>query len=198
MTDDDDLHADDEAATDLTSEERVGLIPTWIVSRDDLNRAEQANIAAGLRWARRGRFDVLDPDSLMTLHKRMYGDVWRWAGQTRQSEKNIGVADWWKIGELLLQLTANIAAQVGFAVRPPDEIAIDFHHQLVAIHVFPNGNGRHARLSADLLAERLGRPVFSWGRSDLVNAGDARVAYVAALKAADAGDIAPLVAFARS
>ena len=198
MTDDDDLHADDEAATDLTSEERVGLIPTWIVSRDDLNRAERANIAAGLRWARRGRFDVLDPGSLMTLHKRMYGDVWRWAGQPRQSEKNIGVADWWKVGEHLLQLTANIAAQVGFAVRPPDEIAIDFHHQLVAIHVFPNGNGRHARLSADLLAERLGQPVFSWGRSDLVSAGDARAAYVAALKAADAGDIAPLVAFARA
>ena len=113
---------------------------TWIVTRDDLNRAERDNIAAGLRWARRRGFDVLDPD----------------------------------------------------------EIAIDFHHQLVAIHVFPNGAGRHARLAADLLAVRLGRDPFGWGRSDLLKVGDARDAHRAALKAADAGDLAPLLAFARS
>ena len=75
MTDDDDLYAHNGDATDLTAEERVGLIPTWIVTRDDLNRAERANITDGLRWARRGRFDVLNPEALMTLHKRMYGDV---------------------------------------------------------------------------------------------------------------------------
>jgi Fic-DOC domain mobile mystery protein B len=198
VTDDDDLYAGDEAATDLTQGERVGLIPTWIVTRADLNRAERANIAEGLRWARRGRFDVLDPDSLMTLHKRMYGDVWRWAGETRQSEKNIGREDWWKLREHLHQLLGNIAAQIEYGARNPDEIAIDFHHQLVAIHVFPNGNGRHARLAADVLAERLGRTPFTWGRSDLVDVGDARLAYIAALKAADAGDLGPLLAFARS
>lgn len=197
MTDDDDLYAHDGDATDLTPEERIGLIPTWIVTRDDLNRAERANIAKGLRWARRARIDVLDPDALMALHKRMYGDVWRWAGEARQTEKNIGREDWWKLREHLHQLLGNIAAQVEHG-RDPDEIAIDFHHQLVAIHVFPNGNGRHARLAADLLAERLGRPPFDWGRSNLVDVGDARAAYVAALKAADAGELRPLLAFARS
>jgi Fic-DOC domain mobile mystery protein B len=198
MTDEDELHAGDHAATDLTPEERVGLIPTWIVTRDDLNRAERANIAKGLRWARRARFDVLAPDDLMALHKRMFGDVWRWAGQPRQSEKNIGRADWWTLREHLHQLVGNVAAQVEAAQRDPDEIAIDFHYKLVAIHVFPNGNGRHGRLAADLLAERLGRAVFSWGQSDLIHVGDARAIYVAALKAADAGDLAPLLAFARS
>lgn len=195
---DEDLHGGDDAATDLTPEERVGLIPTWIVTRNDLNRAERANIAAGLRWARRGRFDVLDPDSLFTLHRRMFGDVWRWAGSPRESEKNIGVADWWKVREHLHVLTGDVAAQVEVGRRPPDEIALDFHHRLVAIHVFPNGNGRHARLAADLLAERLGRPPFSWGRGDLVDPGETRAAYVAALKAADAHDLGPLLAFARS
>jgi Fic-DOC domain mobile mystery protein B len=198
VTDDDDLLGGDAAATALTPEERVGLIPTWIVTRDDLNRAERANIAAALRWARRRRFDVLNPDALMTLHRRMYGDVWRWAGQPRTSEKNIGRADWWALHEHLRQLLGNIAAQIEYGARDPGEIAIDFHHQLVAIHVFPNGNGRHARLAADLLAERLGQPPFSWGQSDLVSVGDARAAYVAALRAADAGDLAPLLAFARS
>lgn len=195
---DDDLYDGDDAATDLTREERVGLIPTWIVTRDDLNRAERANIAKGLRWAQRSRFDVLDPDALITLHKRMYGDVWRWAGEARQTEKNIGREDWWKLDEHLHQLLGNIAAQIEFDALAPDEIAIDFHHQLVAVHVFPNGNGRHARLAADLLVERLGRSPFTWGRSDLANIGDARASYLAALKAADAGDLGPLLKFARS
>ena len=191
-------HGGDGAATNLTPEERVGLIPTWIVTRDDLNRAERANIAAGLRWARRSRFDVLDPDSLFTLHRRMFGDVWRWAGKPRESEKNIGATDWWKIRERLHGLTSDVAAQVAAGARPPDEIAIDFHHRMVSIHVFPNGNGRHARLSADLLVERLGREPFSWGRANLVRPGDARATYIAALKAADGLDLGPLVAFARS
>ena len=198
MTEDEALHRGDDAATALTQEERVGLIPTWIITRDDLNRAERANIAAGLRWARRGRFDVLDPDALLTLHRRMYGDVWRWAGLPRTSQKDIGRGDWWALREHLHQLLGNIAAQVDHGGRDPDAIAVDFHHQLVSIRVFPNGNGRHARLAADLLAERLGRPVFSWGRTDLVDVGDVRATYVAALKAADAGDLAPLLAFARS
>ena len=195
---DEDLHGGDDATTNLTLEERIGLIPTWVVTRDDLNRAERANIAAGLRWARRGRFDVLDPASLFTLHRRMFGDVWRWAGKPRESEKNIGVADWWKVREHLHQLTGDIAAQVAAATRLPDEIAVDFHYRMVSIHVFPNGNGRHARLSADLLVQRLGREPFSWGRADLIHAGETRAAYIAAIKAADGFDLKPLVAFARS
>ena len=198
MTDDDDLYRADDGATALPPEDREALIPTWIVVRGDLNRAERDNIAAGRRWARRSRFDVLDPGDLMTLHKQMCGAVWRWAGRPRQAETNIGRADWWALRDHLHQLLGNIRAQVDHQARDPDEIAIDFHHQLVSIHVFPNGNGRHARLAADLLAIRLGREPFSWGHSDLVAIGDARNAYRAALKAADAGDLAPLLAFARS
>ena len=122
MTDDDDLYNHDGDATNLMPEERVGLIPTWIVTRDDLNRAERANIAKGLRWAQRGKIDVLDPDALSTLHKRMYGDVWKWAGEPRQSEKNIGRGDWWALREHLHQLLGNVAAQVEHKARDPDEI----------------------------------------------------------------------------
>jgi len=199
VTDNDDLHLADDGATALAPEDREALIPTWIVTRDVLNRAERDNIAAGLRWARRRGFDVLDPDNLMNLHKRMFGDVWRWAGKPRQVVTNVGREDWWALREHHLhRLLGNIRAQIDHKGRDADEIAIAFHHELVAIHVFPNGNGRHARLAADLLAIRLGREPFSWGRSDLVGVGEARDAYRAALKAADAGDLAPLLAFARS
>ncbi|MEJ0050186.1 MAG: mobile mystery protein B [Methylovirgula sp.] len=198
MTDDEDLYRADDGAMVLSAGDREALIPTWVVTRDDLNRAERDNIAAGRRWARRRAFDVLDPDELMALHKRMFGAVWRWAGEPRRVETNIGRPDWWRLREYLQQLLGNIHAQVEAGGRDADEVAIDFHHQLVAIHVFPNGNGRHGRLAADILAVRLGREPFSWGRSDLVAVGDARISYRAALKAADAGDLAPLFAFARS
>lgn len=108
------------------------------------------------------------------------------------------MADWWSVGEHLHQLTGDIAAQVAAATRPPDEIAVDFHYRMVSIHVFPTGNGRHARLAADLLAKRLGREPFSWGQADMVHAGETRAAYIAAIKAADGFDLKPLVAFARS
>ena len=199
---DENLHQGDKAATDLTAEERIGLIPTWIVTRDDLNRAERANIAAGLIWVRRRRgFNVLTPPDLLRLHARLFGDVWRWAGAPRESEKNIGPADWWTIPERLDRMTGDIAVQVQAGARAPDEIAVEFHHRLVALHVFPNGNGRHGRISADLLAEQHGVVRRSaGGRRNLVDAGrrTPRRLHVAALKAADAHDLAPLLAFARS
>lgn len=193
-----DLHAGDDDATDLTPDEKVGLIPTWIITRADLNRAEALNIAKGMRWARKNRPDILDPDVLMTLHKRLFSDVWKWAGATRQSEKNIGVADWWRLQEHLYMLLGDVRAQVEGGWRPMEEIAIDFHHRLVAIHLFPNGNGRHARMAADLLIEQLGGKPFSWGSENLVDPGETRAAYVAALRAADKHDLGPLLAFARS
>ena len=81
---------------------------------------------------------------------------------------------------------------------PPDEIAIRFHHRLVAIHPFPSGNGRHARLAADFLIERLGGERFSWGGGSLGDVGELRAQYVATLRAADKHDIAPLMEFART
>lgn len=191
-------HDGNDDATNLTPEETVGLIPTWIVTRADLNRAEQMNITAGARWARRARLDVLSSEGVFRLHRRMFGDVWRWAGSPRRSEKNIGVADWWRIREYLRLLVGDVAAQVAAGSRSADEIAVDFHYRLVAIHVFPNGNGRHARLAADLLVEHLGGEAFTWGRTNLVDASATRGAYIAALKAADGYDLRPLISFARS
>jgi Fic-DOC domain mobile mystery protein B len=194
---DEDPHGGDAAATKLTPEERVGLIPTWITTRDDLNRAERANIASGQRWARRGRLDVLDPDTLFRLHRRMFADVWRWAGQPRGSEKNIGVAPH-LIEVQLHQLLGDARYWVEHGTYAADEIAVRFHHRLVAIHPFANGNGRHARLAADLLVSRLGRPVFTWGGANLAQPAQIRRDYVRALKAADGADIGPLLAFARA
>lgn len=194
----DSLFEDDDAAnTPVTADELKALIPTYIALRSELNEAEQIGIATAERWAFSRRRDVLDSGFLQRLHKRMLGGVWRWAGTFRTSPRNIGI-DAYRISVELRQLCEDVLFQISAGTYPPDEIAVRFHHRLVFIHAFPNGNGRHARLAADLLVVQLGEDRFSWGRTNLVSAAEARSRYISALRAADAHDIAPLVKFARS
>ena len=162
-----------------------------------MNEWEQLNILQGEAWADKQRKEILSEAFVRQLHKQMFGDTWRWAGQFRKSDKNIGV-DWLKISVELRKLLGDVAAQIEHTSYPPDEVAARFHHRLVAIHPFPNGNGRHARLMADLLAERLGQSRFTWGSRSLVDASATRQAYITALQAADARNYTPLLVFARS
>ena len=187
----------DDAATPVTPDERTDLIPAYITTRAELNAAEQANIAKATVWALRGNLDVLDDAFLRNLHKRLLGEVWRWAGSYRQTDRNIGVAAIYIPVEVrrLIDDTRYWIAQQTF---PADEIAARFHHRLVLVHPFPNGNGRLARLATDLLLKSLGRPPFTWGRVNLVAASETRAAYVTALRAADRHDIGPLLAFVRT
>lgn len=189
--------ADDEAATPITPDERRQLIPTYITTRDQLNEAEQIGIAEADRWAFGRKRDVLDEDFLLTLHKRMLRSVWKWAGTFRTTERNIGI-EAYRIGVELRGLIGDVRYWVENGAYDADEIAVRFHHRLVSIHLFPNGNGRHARLAADLLAVALGRERFTWGSANLVQAAETRARYIAALRAADNHDLAPLIEFARS
>jgi Fic-DOC domain mobile mystery protein B len=187
----------DDAATHLEPEEREQLIPTYITTRAQLNEAEQINITDADDWAFSRKRDVLSEKFLRNLHKRMFGKVWRWAGTFRNTARNIGV-DAYRVGVELRMLLDDVRFWIDHNTYPPDEIAVRFHHRLVWIHPFPNGNGRHSRMAADLLAVALGRPRFTWGSANLVEAADTRKAYVAALRTADNHDIDPLLVFARS
>jgi Fic-DOC domain mobile mystery protein B len=187
----------DDAATQLTPGEMCELIPAHIAYRRELNQAEQENIAHAQGWALSRRRDLLREKFVKDLHRRMLGDVWRWAGKFRTSERNIGI-DYWEIPTALRQLLDDTSAWIEYNTYPPDEIAVRFHLRLVQIHPFPNGNGRHSRLMADLLVMQLGRERFSWGWQSLLDAGAAREGYIAALRAADNHDIGPLLAFARA
>ena len=184
-------------ATPLDADERASLIPGHITNQRELNEWEQLNILQGEAWAGKQRKEILSEGFVRNLHKQMFGDTWRWAGQFRKSDKNIG-DDWLKISVELRKLLGDVAAQIEHTSYPPDEVAARFHHRLVAIHPFPNGNGRHARLMADLLAERLGQSRFTWGSRSLVDASATRQAYITALQAADARNYTPLLVFARS
>ena len=193
----DPLFEADDAATPLTSEEKLGLMPSYITFRRELNEAEQINVTRAEQWAFSRKRDVLNEAYLRRLHKQMFQDVWTWAGEFRTSERNIGVEPWRIVTELR-ELLENVRYWIAHQTYTADEIAARFHHKLVWIHCFANGNGRHGRLATDLLLVNLGQPRFTWGRQSLVNAGDTRRSYVAALRAADNRDIQPLLKFVRS
>jgi len=184
-------------ATPLTAEEREGLIPSHVTLHRELNELEQQNILEADTWVFARRHNPLRRAFLRSLHHRMFGNVWRWAGVYRSSNKNIGV-DREQIQIRLDEALDNVHYWIEHKTFPPDEIAVRFHHELVFIHPFPNGNGRWSRLMADILAIRLGQPRFSWGSSSLRAADKTRQAYIEALKAADNHDFTALIAFARS
>lgn len=201
-----DLFDGPEGATPLDSDDAKGLIPTWVATRGDLNAAEQANIAKALTWAstsqRMGsRASLMTEESMKTLHRRMFGDVWKWAGTYRQRDTNMG-AHWPYISTQVRELLADVLVQTSNVENLPwsaDELAVRFHHRLVVIHPFANGNGRHSRLAADLLVITLGEPAFTWGSENLGSAGEARHSYLQALRTADSQyDYRPLLEFARS
>lgn len=185
-------------STPLDDDERLGLLATWVADRAQLDEVEQHNIELGAQWSlgrRRKPMDVLTEEFVKRLHEKMYGEVWKWAGVFRRTEKNLGV-DPVRIATDLRQLLDDARYWLKHATYTPDEIAIRMQHRIVLIHCFANGNGRHSRMMADVLARSLGRPLFTWGiHTDLATA---RTRYFQALHAADRGDIRPLIAFARS
>jgi Fic-DOC domain mobile mystery protein B len=191
-----DAHAP--GATPLDPNEIDGLLPSHITTQEQLNEWEQANIDRAMAWLASARKrDILDEGFVRELHRRMFDDTWRWAGSFRSTERNIGVAPE-QIAPRLRDLLDDMRYWLEHGTYPIDEATVRFHHRLVLIHCFANGNGRHARLLTDLLLQANGESPFTWGRGDLVHSGEARDLYLASLRSADAGDCSALLAFARS
>jgi Fic-DOC domain mobile mystery protein B len=183
--------------TELDWDELQGLIPSYIATRGDLNEAEERNITRALLRRTPSTGELLDDAYLRYMHREMFGDVWAWAGKYRVRDTNIGVP-FETISGSVRSLVLDGRAWAEAETFEPDELAIRFHHRLVAIHPFPNGNGRHGRVAADLLVVGLGAARFSWGAMLDVETDHLRAAYVGALQAADRGRIHDLMAFARS
>lgn len=185
-------------ATPIDPDEALGLIPMHIRTQAELNAWEELNIVEGADWiARQKIIQGLNEGLVRELHSRMFNQTWQWAGTFRKSAKSIGI-DWTQIAVALKNLLDNTVYQIENKTMPIDEIVVRFHHQLVLIHAFPNGNGRHARLIADALIVSLGGKRFSWGgNTSIATPGTTRQNYLSALRAADKGDIAPLMLFAR-
>jgi Fic-DOC domain mobile mystery protein B len=192
-----DLYIEPNDATPLAPEERDGLIPSHIALRRELNELEQQNILSASTWAFTRRHNAVSEPFGRMLHKRMFAKVWRWAGQYRTTDKNIGVPAY-EVPVRLQEVYGSAHYWIEHNSFSADEIAVRFHHSLVFIHPFPNGNGRWSRLMADVLVAALGQPRFTWGRSTLRTADQTRADYIAALKEADCHEFTALIAFARS
>jgi Fic-DOC domain mobile mystery protein B len=188
-----------EGATPLDPDAAAGLLPD-LSTQGELNEFEARNILVAARWAATSRILRRDFPSVATLreiHRRMFDQTWGWAGIFRRVETNIGVP-WPRIGVDLHVLCDDLRYHIEHAVYDWPERAARFHHRLVAIHPFPNGNGRHARLATDVLLALHSQERFAWGSQSLYADGETRQEYIAALREADAGDIRRLVVFVRS
>ena len=187
--------------TPLDEDEKEGLLIPTIATRGELDEFEQQNIEQAVLWSLNRSFKVdtvFTEEFLKAVHKRMYGNVWAWAGEFRKTNKNIGV-DKWQIPTELRTLLDDVKFWFSNNTYSPDERTIRFKHRLVSIHCFANGNGRHSRLMADIIIEKLFKlPHYTWGAANFVQQGDTRTIYLNAIRAADAGDIQPLINFARS
>lgn len=187
-----------EGNTPLSAEELADLIPS-LATKQELNEWERENILRAREWAIGGRTspkNMVSDQYVRKLHGKMFDQTWKWAGRYRRTEKNLGVPVH-EIQEKLAATFGDVRYWIEKRTFSADEIAVRFHHRLVFIHSFVNGNGRHARLMADVLLKKLGRPVFTWGGGDLVKPGEARARYLEAVRTADDGDIPPLLEFAR-
>jgi len=189
-----------EGQTPLDEAEKEGLKIKTITTQGELNEFEQLNIENALQWLLSTKIKpqtVLTEPFIKKLHQKMYSDVWKWAGTFRKTNKNIGV-DWHQIGIELKQLLDDTHYWINKNTYNADEIAIRFKHRLVAIHCFPNGNGRHSRVMADILMETIfNKEIFTWHQSNLIQANAIRKEYILALKQADKGNILPLIEFAK-
>ncbi len=186
--------------TPLDEDEKDGLLITIITTRGELNEFEQLGVEKAIEWTMKrklGLGKILTEDFVKELHKRMFEDIWKWAGQFRTSNKNLGV-DKHQVGIEVRKLLDDCRYWIDHNVFTGDEIAVRFSHCIVSIHPFANGNGRHSRLIADILVSHgFGRPFFSWGSINLTAQGAARSAYLKALREADENDYRSLVDFAR-
>jgi len=182
--------------TPLDPDEAEGLLLDWIVTRADLDLAEQQNIEDGILRLSRRRLNVemiLDDSFLKSLHQTLFGSVWAWAGKFRTTERNVGVPPH-AITTELRKLMDDVMAWRQFGTFDADEQAVRLHHRLTWIHPFPNGNGRTARIYTDSFLMAAGGRGFTWGG----NAEDSRTRYLEAIRAADRHDLDPLRVFVRS
>lgn len=193
----DELFEQPDHATPLRPEE-VDALRMAVVDRQQLNEIEATNVASGRDWALRSRKDHLVDAFLQELHQRMFGKVWKWAGDYRTFDVNIGNTPHYEVAVRVRECFDDARYWVEHKTYEPHELAIRLHHRLVLIHPFVNGNGRCTRLMADVVVHRLKANVLTWGSASLVDTGEARAAYVAALQRADNHEIEPLVAFATS
>jgi len=187
--------------TPLDEDEKEGLLIKSIATRGELDEFEQQNIEDAIQWSLTRKFkseQILSETFILALHKRMYKNVWRWAGEYRKTNKNIGV-DKLEIPVALRSLIDDASYWLENNVYEPDEFALRFKHRLVSIHCYPNGNGRHSRMIADIIVEKIfHQPVFSWGSKRLADENDSRKNYLIAIRKADKGDLELLLKFARA
>ncbi|HYX32019.1 MAG TPA: mobile mystery protein B [Oligoflexus sp.] len=188
-------------STPLDPDELLGLIPNYISTQGELNVLEQGNILEAKTWMfKKKPKEYLTDTFMIELHKRMFKNVWKWAGRYRLTDKSIGV-HWQQIPVQMSALMRDTQYWIENNTYSWDEIGARFHHKMVAIHAFPNGNGRHARLATEIVQTANDQEPFTWGAKTYSESLDQvsalRNEYINALREADQRKFDRLIRFVR-
>lgn len=187
-----------EGATPFNQDDADKLIPQHITTQEQLNEWEQLNITMAERWLfSQNRKNIITLDFIVKLHKKMFDKTWKWAGKFRQHQTNIGVPAYEIITSIKI-LCDDTQFWIEHKTFSEKEIAVRFHHRLVQIHPFPNGNGRLSRMMADIILYQMKKQRLSWGRISLTDASITRGNYLKSLRQADKGNYSTLLEFADS
>ncbi len=172
-----------------------GLIPSGITVKSALDEWEAENILKAYnRYLKTSRKRAISPGLITAVHKEMFGLTWKWAGSFRKENLNLGV-EWFAIPVEIKKLCDDIAFWEKSKNVNILEQSVRIHHRLVRIHPFLNGNGRHARMIADIFLSGRGKKLPLWPDKDMVETTDIRKRYIHCLKEADNGDYAGLLEF---
>ena len=133
-----------------------------------------------------------DYEWLLQLHYEMFGDVWEWAGKPRKVELSIGIKAYMVPMELK-KLVDDLIYWQEHKTFNTIEIASKIHHRAVQIHPFKNGNGRWARMLANIYLKQNGLAPTKWNENLLSKENPHRDKYITALKKADKGDYTELI-----
>lgn len=187
---------DRDGSTPLDHEQLVGIRFAHLTTMGELDELEDENIQKGLEWLHRQKAeDFLSPVFLCRLHEKLFGDVWKWAGKYRTVEVNISKYRCYDVGPQLINLFEDLKLWISSETMPWNEIAAELHHRLVSIHPFPNGNGRTTRIFTEYVMTRYQQDPPSWMASLSSEPKRRRENYIRALRAADKGDLRPLMTF---
>lgn len=187
---------DRDGSTPLDPDQIRGIKFSHLVNMGELDEVEDLNIQKGLEWLNRQKGDdYLSMEFLCKLHEKLFGDVWKWAGTFRKVEVNLSKIKYYDVGPQLKMFFEDAKLWIEGGRMSWDEISAEMHHRLIAIHPFPNGNGRTTRIYTEYVQKRNKQAVTSWKASLNHDPKERRRVYIKSLQQADKGDFRPLIEF---
>ena len=179
------LFKDRGGQTPLPPELQKGLISKNVQTIGELDEYEEQNIAEGMVWLEDSNANSLNYSFWLRLHKKLFGNVWNWAGEIRSHD--LGNADFLypeKVRPALMQLIGDAEYWFKNDTYPKKETIARIHEKLLTIHPFANGNGRWSRILTEYICKQNKIDIPKWNLKSKDDPQKRRKEYIEAVELA--------------